>query len=181
MGPHRKSPRSSFWPPSTPKSNPWGMTLAPEWKFHQICFISFICEKTHTVTLGWKLTCILFLASSPSIWYATWPCSKNNNFLPPEHPGDPGIRTNVLFNMFYIFSSPEPKAHWWAISIPVTPASVRPSVRLSSVNILKHLLLWNYWANWTYISYGDSLGWGNESLFKWSWSHDQDGRHAHIW
>ena len=25
------------------------------------------------------------------------------------------------------------------------------------------------------------LGHGNESLFKWSWSHDQDGRHAHIW
>ena len=73
-------------------------------------------------------------------------------------------------------SSPEPKAHWWANSIPVTPASVRPS----SVNIFKHLF-WNYWANWTQISYGDSLGWGNESLFKWSWSHDQDGRHAHIW
>ena len=21
----------------------------------------------------------------------------------------------------------------------------------------------------------------DESLFNWSWSHDQDGRHAHIW
>ena len=64
------------------------------------------------------------------------------------------------------------------------PSSVRPSSvvrRPSSVNIFKHLLLWNYWANWTHISYGGSLGWGNESLFKWSWSHDQDGRHAHIW
>ena len=39
----------------------------------------------------------------------------------------------------------------------------RPSsviCRPSSVNIFKHLLLWNYWANWTHISYGDSLGWG---------------------
>ena len=53
--------------------------------------------------------------------------------------------------------------------------------RLSSVNIFKHLLLWNYWANWTHISYGGSLGWGNESLFKCFWSHDQDGCHAHIW
>ena len=75
-------------------------------------------------------------------------------------------------------SSPEPKAPRWAISIPVTPAS---AVRLSSVNIFKHLLLWNHWANLTQISYGDSLGWGNQSLFKWSWSHDQNGRHAHIW
>ena len=57
----------------------------------------------------------------------------------------------------------------------------RPSVRPSSVNIFKHLLLRNYWANWTHISYVDSLGWGNESLFEWFWSHDQDGRHAHIW
>ena len=24
-------------------------------------------------------------------------------------------------------------------------------------------------------------GGGNESLFKWSWSHDQDGRQDHIW
>ena len=31
------------------------------------------------------------------------------------------------------------------------------------------------------ILYGDSLGLGNESLFKWSWCHDQDGCHAHIW
>ena len=29
--------------------------------------------------------------------------------------------------------------------------------------------------------YEDSLGCGNKSLFKLSWSHDQDGRHAHIW
>ena len=37
-----------------------------------------------------------------------------------------------------IFSSPEPKAHWWAYSIPVEPASVHPCVRaltLSNMNI----------------------------------------------
>ena len=50
-----------------------------------------------------------------------------------------------------------------------------------SVNIFKHLLLWNNHANWTQISYGDSLGWRNKSLFKWSWSHGQGGRNAHIW
>ena len=34
-------------------------------------------------------------------------------------------------------------------------------VRLSSVNIFKHLLLWHHWANWTQISYENSLGWGH--------------------
>ena len=49
------------------------------------------------------------------------------------------------------------------------------------INIYKHLLLWNHWAHWSQISCGASLGWGNESLFKRSRLHDQNGRHAHIW
>ena len=36
-------------PHGTPKSHPWGMTQAAKWKSHLICFISFICEKTHKV------------------------------------------------------------------------------------------------------------------------------------
>ena len=57
---------------------------------------------------------------------------------------------------------------------------VRTSVR-PSVNIFKRLLLWSPWANFAQISYGASLGWGNEKLLKWLQSIDQDGRHAHIW
>ena len=53
-------------------------------------------------------------------------------------------------------------------------------IQLQLKNIFKHLL-WNHWANWTQISYGAILGHGNKSFFKWSWSHDQDGHHAHIW
>ena len=59
-----------------------------------------------------------------------------------------------------------------------------PSVRLPvrpSVNIFKRLLLWSPWANFAQISYGASLGRGNEKLLKWSRSIDQGGRHAHIW
>ena len=29
-------------------------------------------------------------------------------------------------------------------------------------------------------SSGDSVEWGDESLLKWSWSHDQDGHRTHI-
>ena len=31
-------------PPSTPKSGPWGMIPATEWKFCSICFLSFFCK-----------------------------------------------------------------------------------------------------------------------------------------
>ena len=35
--------------PCAPKSHPWGMTQATEWKSRQICFVSFICENTYKV------------------------------------------------------------------------------------------------------------------------------------
>ena len=54
----------------------------------------------------------------------------------------------------------------------------RPS---SVVNNFKHLLLQNRLPDQCQILCGASLGRGNESLFAASGSHDQDGRHAHIW
>ena len=50
-----------------------------------------------------------------------------------------------------------------------------------NLNIFKLLDLNNHWADRSQISCGASSGWGNESLFKWSKSHDQGGRHVHIW
>ena len=50
------------------------------------------------------------------------------------------VSSYVSLSVCHTFSSPEPKAHWWANSIPVTPSSVGPS----SVNIFKHFLLCNY-------------------------------------
>ena len=57
---------------------------------------------------------------------------------------------------------------WWAYRIGRPPSS--------SSTLFKHLLLRNHWADQSHISYGASMGWGNESLLKRSWSHDQDGR-----
>ena len=62
------------------------------------------------------------------------------------------------------------------------PSVVRPSVvRRPSFTMLKHLLLRNRLADQSQILCGASLGRGNEILFAASGSHDQDGRHAHIW
>ena len=46
-------------------------------------------------------------------------------------------------------------------SVVRRPSSVRPQFQTSSLNELKFHM--------------------ETPLFKWSWSHDQDGRHAHIW
>ena len=62
-------------------------------------------------------------------------------------------------------------AHWWPYRIGRPPSSV----------LFSHLLLRNHWASQSHISFRASMGWGNESLSKWSWSHDQDCCHAHIW
>ena len=56
------------------------------------------------------------------------------------------------------------------------PSSVRPSSTM-----LKHLLLRNRLTDQSQILCGASLGKGNDILFAASGSHDQDGRHAHIW
>ena len=40
------------------------------------------------------------------------------------------------------------------------------------VKSFKRLLLWSLWANFVQISYGATLGWGNERLLKLSWSVD---------
>ena len=58
-------------------------------------------------------------------------------------------------------------------------SGVRPSS--SVVNNFKRLLLRNRWADQSQILCGASLGRGNDILFAASGSHDQDGRHAHIW
>ena len=55
------------------------------------------------------------------------------------------------------------------------------AIYLYMTTIFKHLFHWNCLANQSQILCGASLGRGNESLYKWSRSHDQDGRHAHIW
>ena len=67
-------------------------------------------------------------------------------------------------------------------------SGVRPSASVgvvrcpsSVVNNFKRLLLQNRWADQSQILCGASLGRGNEILFAASGSHDQDGRHAHIW
>ena len=51
--------------------------------------------------------------------------------------------------------------------------------RLSTM--LRHLLLRNRLADQSQILCGASLGRGNKILLAASGSHDQDGRHAHIW
>ena len=77
----------------------------------------------------------------------------------------------LSFFLLAIFSSLEPKAQCWAYRIGKPLPSVCVYVCVLYVNIFKHLLLWNHWADWSQISYGASLGRGNESLFKWSRSH----------
>ena len=87
------------------------------------------------------------------------------------------------FGASFVFSSPEPLGSQGELI--GYPLSRRPSVlrrpSVVVVNNFKHLLLRNRWADQSQILCGASLGRGNDILFAASGSHDQDGRHAHIW
>ena len=88
----------------------------------------------------------------------------------------------LRFTGVYIISSPEPLGSQGELI--VYPSSRRPSVvrrRRPSFTMLKDLLLRNRLADHSQILCGASFGRGNDILFAASGSHDQDGRHAHIW
>ena len=93
------------------------------------------------------------------------------------------IKDKSLLSCF--FSSPEPLGS--EDELIVYPSSRRPSVRrrpsatATSFTMLEDFLLRNCWADQSQILCGASLGRGNDILFAASGSHDQDGRHAHIW
>ena len=81
--------------------------------------------------------------------------------------------------VYLVFSSPEPSVSQGEL-IVYPWSGVR---RTSSVVVVvrphfQTLLLWNRLTNQSQISCGAPLGRGNESLYKWSRSHDQNGRHA---
>ena len=73
-----------------------------------------------------------------------------------------------LFVPLFFISLPEPKAQWWAYRIGSPLSSYVCVYVCMCVNIFKHLLHRNHWANQSQISFGASMGWGNESLFNWS-------------
>ena len=78
----------------------------------------------------------------------------------------------------HIISSPEPSGSQGELIVYPWSGVCRRRPSSSSVHIFKRLLLRNRLANQSQILCGASLGRGNESLYKWSRSHDQDGRHA---
>ena len=61
--------------------------------------------------------------------------------------------------------------HWWAFRIGRPPSSVFMCVCMCMyVNIFKHILLWNHWANQSQISYGASFTFSLEPKGRWSWN-----------
>ena len=53
------------------------------------------------------------------------------------------------------------------------------AIYMYTTKILKHLVSGNGFANRSKTLCGASLGRGNENLYKWSMSHDQDGCHGY--
>ena len=161
---------------------PWGLS-APTLGLYT-CIKSFKKSDFKEIFCFWKL--------ATNEWSERCFC-WHQNFVPWDLSAPaPGLYTcikswkNCIKSDFKeIFSSPEPKAQWWAYKMV---RLCRPYVCMYvcmcvcvCVNIFKNLLLRNHWANQSQISYGASIEWGNESLFNWSRSHNQDGRHAHLW
>ena len=87
-------------PHGTPKSDLWGMTQATKWKSHLICFISFICEKTHKVWFKnlWN-------------WLCNWNLMIFNHIWPfGPSPGSQGVgpKNNVPLHTLFMWATHTP-------------------------------------------------------------------------
>ena len=81
-------------PHGTPKSDPWGMTQAAEWKSRLICFISFMCEKTHKVWFEnlWN-------------WLCNWNLMIFDLLAPPQGPRGRGQKKYAVAHPIHVSNS----------------------------------------------------------------------------
>ena len=168
-------------------TGPWSLYI---YVISHLLHFAFVISLQCQMNKHCLLDLIIFFYQNLSFKVLVWPWKPgkgHKNLIFPQSQwciGASLVKFHLLIHEIKcspgsLFSSPE-LCSGWAIVITFRPSSVHPSVR-PSVNNFKRLLLWNRWANFAQISYGASLGWGNEKLLKWSRSVDQDGRHAHIW
>ena len=118
-----------------------------------------------------------------TIFWNSWkrqPCQKIQFAFSLNHmwPHQRYCHQTLVEFQYSIISSPEP---WLIGKLIVYPWIRRPSSAVRPFTMVKHLLLRNRLADQSQILCGASLGRGNDILFAASGSHDQDGRHAHIW
>ena len=66
----------------------------------------------------------------------------------------------------------------WVLKVKVI---LWPWSKVTQISMLKLVFLKNSWAIWNQNSYERLREKRNENLYKWVGSHDQHGRHAHIW
>ena len=86
-----------------------------------------------------------------------------------------GVRVSVTFHLTCVHSISSPEPLGSQDELIVYPSSRRPYVVRPPFS--KIFFSETAWPN----SMWSPLGKGNKSFYKWSRSHDQDGRHAHIW
>ena len=139
------------------------------WPWKLICSIGYL-STSKLVQIMTGLTLTYFMARSSFVPYAfVWDDSKTMDFSEAIVVYDIKIGRFSKLNEYMKLMSTKGQGHLltWSKSL--------------RFNIFKLLFINNHKADWSQISCGASLGWGNESLFKWSRSHDQGGHHAHIW
>ena len=69
----------------------------------------------------------------------------------------------------------------WELKVKVISWPRPKVVYIQYMQKFKPDFLWNYYAVLNQILYESFQVQGNENLMTWCWSHDQDGRHTHIW
>ena len=114
-----------------------------------------------------------------------WPFLHQGQLRPPMHLN--GKKRKMSFNGKKLAKNEQmdrrfmfTKIFWAQSVVCPCPRAIYPgAIYMCMTIIFKHLLLWNLLVNQSQTLCGALLGRVNESLYKWSKSHDQDGRNGY--
>ena len=120
---------------------------------------------------------------STVILFKGWPSSDLDLYYGKVKFGNLGFSIGKSENTFWNYCSQWPETDgfnedMWVLKVKVISW---PWPKVVYIQKFKPDFLRNYCVYLNQTLYENFQVQGNENLMTWCWSHDQDGRHAHIW
>ena len=140
-----------------------------QWPWNLVCSIVYVSTTkiVQIISLGWPWP----ILRQGQIWSHRFLYWKKWNYLSFRNYCSLRSQTCLKHLAKWVYEV------GWVFTVKV----LWPWSKVTQISKFKHVFLKNSWAIWNQSSYESLKENRNENKYKWVGSHDQDGRHAHIW